>query len=355
VKTLKDHKEMTDLKKKVLKRIESRAIVTPSGCRVIEKIYKNSQGYGTIKVESTMYFLHRVVFWLNSDYLHINDLPAKLQVAHGCKELCCILPEHYSLVTPKQNASHKVRDGTQTYGEQHHGATITQVIAQNIASSWKPPTDSTFRTQKQRADLFGVKQSLVADIDNRRSWPTLIHPNGRSYQDRNDKKCIRKAEARLKTIYSKSDIEEIKTRLSKRSVINHKLGCHDFNGKYRDVPELSIFHQTKSGGRWAAIVATGKYEHDLQALHSCGRGKICVNPEHMRWGTIKENMQDKKIHGTTTAKVTDQDILDISHSDQTVEKLIQRYKLARSTVQQIRRGDYPRLESLTNNLTRPEI
>ncbi len=36
-----------------------------------------------------------------------------------------------------------------------------------------------------------------------------------------------------------------------------------------------------------------------QAIHSCGKGHLgCFNASCLRWGTVLENMRDKKIHGT---------------------------------------------------------
>jgi hypothetical protein len=35
------------------------------------------------------------------------------------------------------------------------------------------------------------------------------------------------------------------------------------------------------------------------AAHSCGNGHLaCVNPRHLRWATMAENISDKKIHQT---------------------------------------------------------
>lgn len=47
-------------------------------------------------------------------------------------------------------------------------------------------------------------------------------------------------------------------------------------------------------------VAHGMPEDEsMQAAHSCGNGhKACVNPNHLRWATVKENCHDKYDHGT---------------------------------------------------------
>ena len=37
----------------------------------------------------------------------------------------------------------------------------------------------------------------------------------------------------------------------------------------------------------------------MVAAHSCGKGHLgCVNPRHLRWATIKENIADRHIHDT---------------------------------------------------------
>lgn len=38
-------------------------------------------------------------------------------------------------------------------------------------------------------------------------------------------------------------------------------------------------------------------EHE--AAHSCGKGHLgCLNPQHLRWATSKENQQERVLHGT---------------------------------------------------------
>lgn len=58
-------------------------------------------------------------------------------------------------------------------------------------------------------------------------------------------------------------------------------------------------------------------QHD--AAHSCGRAhESCVNPNHLRWATKKENQADREKHGTVlrgdknpASKLTDQEVFEI--------------------------------------------
>lgn len=52
-----------------------------------------------------------------------------------------------------------------------------------------------------------------------------------------------------------------------------------------------------------------------QAIHGCGI-KACVNPRHLRWGTQKDNEDDKRGHGTwfariSNGKLTEEQVRDI--------------------------------------------
>lgn len=54
-----------------------------------------------------------------------------------------------------------------------------------------------------------------------------------------------------------------------------------------------------------------------QAVHRCGV-KACVNPRHLRWGTQKDNEDDKHGHGTwftriSNGKLTEEQVRDIRH------------------------------------------
>lgn len=56
-----------------------------------------------------------------------------------------------------------------------------------------------------------------------------------------------------------------------------------------------------------------------QARHLCGKGhEACCSPHHVAWGTVRENMADKLMHGTdnrgirhSMKKITEADVLKI--------------------------------------------
>lgn len=81
-------------------------------------------------------------------------------------------------------------------------------------------------------------------------------------------------------------------------------------------------------------------------LHSCGNGHLgCVNPNHLRWGTHSENMEDKRLHGRTSrgvthgmATLTDKQVLEIKASEETGTALSRKYGVSSTTIYNIRNG-----------------
>jgi hypothetical protein len=87
---------------------------------------------------------------------------------------------------------------------------------------------------------------------------------------------------------------------------------------------------------------------DWQAAHSCGKGnRGCINPNHLRWATCRENQADRIRHGTTNrgdrqgrSKLTMNDVAKIkaigsSISQQSIAEL---FGVCRATISAILRG-----------------
>lgn len=80
------------------------------------------------------------------------------------------------------------------------------------------------------------------------------------------------------------------------------------------------------------------------AAHSCGV-RACINPNHLRWATRKENLADRDMHGTTprgeshpAAKLTAQDVMMICASNASNEDIAGQLHVDRKAVAAVRDG-----------------
>ena len=65
-------------------------------------------------------------------------------------------------------------------------------------------------------------------------------------------------------------------------------------------PDIYVGGKVMLATRYICTLIHGKPPTQwYHAAHSCGKGRSgCVNPNHLRWATPKENIADKVIHGT---------------------------------------------------------
>ena len=290
------------------------------------------QGYGFTSIKGKQHRLHRVAFWIGSHYDSLELLPKDLHVGHLCRNKTCIRGDHYTLLTAKENTAQKKLDNTYTHGEDHHCATITLVKAQNIADSWNSSKP------KDRAKRFGVTAYIVNEIDARRAWPAVVHPNGKTYVGRAT--YIPKP----KTEFSDAEIALVKRKLEESS-IRVPNGCWVANVDInRKRPIIRLFGLKKNAGRWAALVSTRVFKEDALACHSCGNEK-CINPDHLRWGTAKENAADKILHGTSGNKLNDNQVHEIyQNRDSSTKLLAMQYNISERTICQIKSGNHRQLQ-----------
>lgn len=81
-----------------------------------------------------------------------------------------------------------------------------------------------------------------------------------------------------------------------------------------------------------------------QACHSCGV-RICCNPAHLRWDTVRANAMDRIIHGTMlrgetqpNSKLTEAEVVTIRASKDKGVDIATRFGVAQSVVSEIRSG-----------------
>ena len=82
---------------------------------------------------------------------------------------------------------------------------------------------------------------------------------------------------------------------------------------------------------------------DYEAAHSCGN-RLCCNPKHLRWATVRDNHADKKQDGTDQAgesnpraKLTETDVLAIRLSAASAVALALKYGVTKEMIYAIRK------------------
>lgn len=319
---------LTD-KAAIRERIEKGA--TYNGECLISRLQPNVKGYGYFKLGKKTQALHRVVYWVHSDFESIDDL-SNVIVRHKCRNKMCVRGDHYETGTVDDNAADRNRDGTQRRGETHQFATIGLKKAQAIADSWYPRRHEAYVSLAKRAMCFGVSQSLVSHIDGRTGWHEVIHPNGLPPKKR---KYRKQADIPAVT-FSAEDQSFMLDRLMNESIPIEELNVHCGTSCWLTT-KVRMGHKARERNVhvWAAEVAAGRFAKPREvARHLCGNG-ACVNPEHLKLGTHRENVRDKYVHGTA-GKLDMEAVGRIRSLGISTKLLAAQYGVAESTIRDVK-------------------
>lgn len=143
--------------------LEDRSIPEPnSGCLLWTETCSVS-GYGVFSegtAEDYVQYRAHVVSYENKN----GPVPDGLIVCHKCDVRCCIEPTHLYAGTYQNNHDDMKRRNRTVYlrGNGHPNSTLTDDIIRSIR------LDN--RTQQAIADSYGLTQSYVGKIKNRKAW-----------------------------------------------------------------------------------------------------------------------------------------------------------------------------------------
>ncbi len=101
----------------------------------------------------------------------------------------------------------------------------------------------------------------------------------------------------------------------------------------------------KRASHWMCVLAHGEPGPlRKSAAHNCGN-PTCVNPNHLRWATHRENMLDKEIHGTTNrgernglTSLTEADVIYIRQAAPNLQALADKFGMTRNSISKVRSG-----------------
>jgi hypothetical protein len=84
-------------------------------------------------------------------------------------------------------------------------------------------------------------------------------------------------------------------------------------------------------------IANGKIPDGACVLHRCDN-RLCVNPEHMYVGTLKQNMRDRQIRDRCNKKLSISDVKKIRADNRSTRKIGKDYGVSGQTVHAIKAG-----------------
>ena len=128
----------------------------------------DTHGYGHIQRKGRtggLVLSHRLAWELQN-----GDIPEEMHVLHTCDNRKCCNPDHLFLGDNQINVTDKMRKGRfkPNLGEQNGSAKLTEEQVKLIRRYCKLPKGRF--TWDTIAKLFGVAQSNISAIHNRRTW-----------------------------------------------------------------------------------------------------------------------------------------------------------------------------------------
>jgi hypothetical protein len=134
------------------------------GCIIWQKALK-SDGYGSLCIDQKRYTAHRWVAQL------IYGPPEKGQVVmHSCDKPACVNPDHLRYGTQQENIA-DMRSKGRGFVPINKGDTHTQAkLSESKVREIRYLLDSGLFLQREIASRFGVNQSVISAIHNKRTW-----------------------------------------------------------------------------------------------------------------------------------------------------------------------------------------
>lgn len=151
-----------ELYQETLVRIEKNCTIVKDGNTVhwITNLAKNSDGYSQTSFQGKQIFTHQLAL----ECKLMEKKPKGLVTRHKCKEKSCCNPDCLEFGTMKENSKDKNRDGTDSRGEKHHNASVTNKIAKQIREYDRKVS------HVECSKIFGVSYGVVQKIRNGKTY-----------------------------------------------------------------------------------------------------------------------------------------------------------------------------------------
>ena len=329
----------------VLERLENNSYINKKGCMIWNKSC-NPKGYGKTSLKHKCISAHRLSYMIKIGGKEIPDYinGEKTVIRHSCNEPGCINPDHLDIGTQLDNSKDKRQNNTGRRGESNNRAKIKESLARKIKLSRRERGEPGYKTQKERAKLFGVLIGLVSSIDSGQTWSYLPDINGKNHNKKKEELNTKKRMKRKLNIEQElkdDDFKKIGDKLYSNTTKTSKNKKGDVDGDcwersgYLDEDGYSIMDYggvIKKAHIWSCERSNKRKRLDNEhTRHLCGNPP-CVNPFHLRFGTSGENAKDRFLHGKQVSKLDKDKVLEIRKSSLSRKELSEIYMVSVSTI-----------------------
>lgn len=309
-------------------------------------------GYGKSSYRKKPSTVHRISLMIKEkvDFLpRVNEEGELMHARHLCDVRNCFEPSHLMFGTIMENGEDKAKSGT-LKGDNNVSSKITEDLARQIKLSKLPEADTNYLTRRQRALKFGVSSKTVQSIDLGNSWAWLPFIDGTistariDYLKKENKKRRKLSKATPWTKEQWKNVEEKLTNVnyvqeSKTRMFNNVYCKEWLKRKHNGYGIMSIHGNSERAHIIACTIANNYVRPDkLLALHKCGNAS-CVEFTHLQFGTAEENMKDKRVHGTSKAKLSLEQEAEVrklfAEGNVTKSALAKQFKVSNTTMRRI--------------------
>ena len=309
-------KSIIPSREQIWKRLLKHGKRNENGCLIWQGSRHGPGNYGQSGIKGYHGGVHKISFWVhNKQYDTIQDIPkmngdVHLSIRHICNDSLCFEPTHLVLGEMYENSyDDKIIAGTLARGTKNPRCTITEELARKIKLSKRNINEKGYKSQSKRAKKFGVSKSIVTSIDSGKTWAWLPDRDGNtSSKTRMKNRIYRKTvKERVWTESMWKEADKKLLSMSKRDTENNEFmgtPCILWTGYSRNgYGETTIFGKNFFAHVLACCIKNNMERPEgLAVRHLCG-SSLCINKDHLEFGTQTENGHDMIKHGRGNIKL----------------------------------------------------